>query len=143
MTALKDIHTVELSFSLAWGWWLLIVLVLLGLFFLLRAQIKTQKHRNTLKQIKQELQLLQDSKQANKAIEVSIILRRYVRYQFKVLNLQGVNTDTKQWLDFLDQQQPLGVELRAILEQGMYQKTLECDENVLFEYAYKFIQVTR
>ena len=137
---LKDIHTgTELDFGLAWGWWLVLLLVVLTLLGLYLWQKKAHKHRLNKKYIKQELLELQQSDNTNKVVEVSILLRRYANYQFAQM---GVNSlSTQDWVSFLNEKISLDKVLQTAFLQDAYQKTSSVDQTVLFDYAHRWLDV--
>jgi len=130
---------------LAPGWWLLIVLLLtLTAWLAIKWYRYRQKKRRWL-EINQQLSALEFNYQQNKdqqqlLTNVSVFLRRFVKYQLKqdmATTLAGSS-----WIAYLnqcDQSQPFTA-YEAALTAGVYQADCQYDAQGLLQITRKFMQ---
>jgi hypothetical protein len=136
---LRDIHLpAEPGYwPLAPGWWVLIVIALVLIYFLYKkiAKIRQLKHTNNLMQ--QELLVIRESYAKHKdkhklAIDVSNLLNRFVRHVLKDSNASSLTGDA--WIAYLNSRVQGNVfdDFKNELTQAQYQKNVEFDDSRLF-----------
>ncbi len=133
---LRDIHTADnISWQLAWGWWVLMMIVIIGLAFLVFYFIKRYQKNKLKTTIKKQLKSAVNKK--NPPIECLLILRSYATLCYPNEGIAAFNE--QQWRDFLIQEHPPNDALRLLFSQTMYQKTPDFEIQQLLNYCQKWV----
>ncbi|TDR23629.1 DUF4381 domain-containing protein [Marinicella litoralis] len=130
---------------LAPGWWLLLVLSLLLLTWLAVKWYRYVQKKRRWQQIEHqlaeiELQFKQSNNKQNLLAEISVFLRRFVKFQLqqkKATTLAG-----QQWTDHLNQlqqEQPF-LPFEQALTTGVYQHNFDYDATELLKTTRQFIK---
>lgn len=156
LSQLRDIHLPDAVtlWPPAPGWWLLLVLILIGLAFMYRKAILAMIQRRKLAQVVEELNqaharyiaLSQDPQQGNQAgldflASVNILLNRVVMVKYP--DSPSEKLSGKPWLLFLDSfdnttdfTQGAG----SPLAEGIYRRTFDADADALLAVTTAWIK---
>lgn len=130
---LRDIHLPEAisDFPIAWGWWLLLVIVAgtiaAGTYFYLKQRKENAVKRSALALLKQHYLEFQQDHDSQRFLQLSNqVLKRYCLTHYP----QAVGLSGAKWAHFLvcySQQTRFSDETLAALSEGLYQQ--RCDYN--------------
>jgi hypothetical protein len=139
---LKDIRTPAIieSWPPAYGWWLLLALVLLVISMLTIWIIKARKVRRAKRQALQALQQI-DGSNLNSASQLNQLLKRVAMTYFPQQNIQEMHG--QKWSEFLvktlpDKKAKDVSESFELMQQSLYQT--HTSENVDFPRDYKSVE---
>ncbi len=139
LAQLKDINTtIELGIQIPWGAWLLIFLALILLTILAIFIFKKYKKQLIKKSFLSELNNLAKTNDNKFVSQVAILLRRYLQYQYNNKNIKSLSQE--QLVELLDSKLALNYELKTLLLESIYKKSIELDRGLLINYCKKLIK---
>lgn len=131
---LRDIHMPDAPsfWPLAPGWWVLIVIALVVIYFLYSYWKKQHKKKQLIALMQRQLMTIHDEFRTDKdkhklAVAVSDLLKRFVRYVLK--DSAAASLTGQQWLDYLNSKSPNAIfnEFTVPLTQAQYIAAPEFD----------------
>ncbi len=139
LAQLKDINTTaELGLQIPWGVWLVVFLILILAIVLIIFLSKKQRTRAIKKSFIMELDNLVNISDNKFIPQIAILLRRYLQYQYNNENIKGLNQE--QFVSLLDSKLALNDELKTLLLENIYKKSIVIDRELLTNYAKKLIK---
>ena len=141
---LRDIHLGEPDFwPLAPGWWVLIIIAIIALFFAIKILLKAQHQNRINKLMQRHLIDIREEYNAHKdkhkfASDVSLLLKRFVKSILKDKN--AVALTDKQWINYLNNR--AGTQmfdgLEEVLTKAQYQPNIDFDVSTLVARVKNF-----
>ncbi len=131
---LRDIHMPEVPsiWPLAPGWWVLIVVALISVYFLYKIWKKQHHKKQLIMLMQQQLTTIHDEFRSNKdkhklAVAVSDLLKRFVRFVLK--DSSATSLIGQDWLDYLNSKSNTDVfnKFKVPLTQAQYIQSPEFD----------------
>jgi len=145
---LRDIHLPADPgyWPLAPGWWLLIVLVLITVYFLVKKLNKMRQRKHTIQLLQSKLSQLRENYNQHKskhrlAVEISDLLKRFVRH---VLNdSQATALSGKEWINYLNKlsNSEVFTEFKQELTQAQYSPNIDYDVSKLVAQVKNFFPI--
>jgi galactokinase len=142
---LKDIHLPAdpSIWPLAPGWWVLIFILLIVVYFAFKKLSKIRNKRHTIVHMQEQLQQLRDEYEKHKnkhklAIEISELLNRFVRH---ILNDSNATALTgKAWIKYLNEiaGEDVFTEFSQELTQAQYNNNIDYDVSKLIATVKSF-----
>jgi len=142
---LRDIHLpADPGFwPLAPGWWILIVLFLIVLYFVMKKINKNRQVKRTIRLLQNNLLQMREAFNQHKdkhklAVEISDLLKRFVRHVLK--DSQATALTGNDWIDYLNNKMGSDVfnEFKQELTQAQYSPNIDFDVSKLVAQVKNF-----